>query len=361
MGKILLAVAGVFIVLLIILFIVSSCGKKKFDFHKFQDEMISAAKNYYKNKKDELPTENGTTSNVTINTLVNEGYMKEPAKKYNNKSLACDGSVTVQNNNGSYVFIPSATCGEKYRTQLFLDKILDDSLTEVGTGLYKDGEQYIYKGEVTNNYVKINGTNKLFRIIRVNTDGTFRLIEDEGIDTEVWDDRFNPDKMINTGINDYINNGLNSRIKDRINEYYNDTSVWTDDIKKYIVTQVLCIGKRSENDTTKDGSTECSVTLDNQQLGLLNVYEFLQASLDENCNSTTAISCQNYNWMAEIKDKIWTVNGDSDTTSRVWYKSFYMNKSNASSFHTIDAVFNIPANITYVKGSGTNADPYIIR
>lgn len=361
MMKILGIIAGVFLVLIILLFIISSCSKKKFDFYKFQDEMVAAAKSYYKNKSDELPVDDADTRTVTLKKLISEGYMQEPAKKYKNNSLSCDGSVTVQNNNGFYLYIPSATCGKDQRTQLFYDKVLDDSLVEEGVGLYQVGEQYIYRGEVTNNFVQIVGSEKVFRIIRINEDGSFRLIETGGIDTEVWDDRFNPSKYTNTGVNDYVANGLSSRIKDKVSEYYNDTTQWNDTIKSYILTQELCMGKRSINDTTKDGSTECSVKLDNQQLGLINVYEYLQASLDANCNSTDAFSCQNYNWLANTKKRLWTINGDADNNSKVWYKGEYISESNANSYHTISAVFNISGKVSYVKGNGTEESPYIIR
>lgn len=361
MIKILGIVAAVFVVLIIVLFAIAACSKKKFDFYKLQDTMLASANSYYQSKQDELPRDDGDTRTIALKKLISEGFMEEPSKIYKDNSISCDGSVTVTNNNGYYLYSPSLTCGKDHRTQLLVDKLLSDSLVESGVGLYEVGDEYIYKGEVTNNFVKFAGQNKLFRIMKVNKDGTYRLFEHDGIDTEVWDDRFNPAKMTVSGINDYVANDLNSRIKDRVKQYYNDSSVWPDKVKAYIVTQDLCMGKRTEDDITKDGSTECQLVLAKQQLGLINVYEFMQASLDSNCNSTRAVSCQNYNWYANYRDRIWTINGDANDTSKVWYMFQTINVSSASTYHSIYTVFNISDKVTYVTGDGTEGNPYVIR
>ena len=249
--------------------------------------------------------------------------------------------------------------------QYHKDKAKEDSLVEdQGVGLYEIGDDFIYRGEVKNNYVRFAGKDKLFRIIRFSEDdNTVRLFEDMQVGEELrvpWDDRFNPYRSDYTGINDYMVDSINSRVKDTLQNYYN-SAVWPDDMKAYIVTQDLCVGKRSKEDITKDGSTECSVKLANQQFGLLNVYEYLQASLDKNCNSTTAIACQNYNWFATYAKKVWTVNGDPDNTSKVWYILQTVNQSNANSPKFCNVVFNISDKVTYISGDGTHDNPYVIR
>ena len=361
MLKIIGIVVGVFVLLFILLFIISACSKKKLDYNKIQDTMILAAKSYYQANKDEMPREDGDTRNIALKKLINDGYMEEPSKTYKNEDLVCDGSVTVSNNNGFYYFSTSLTCGKDYKSQLLKDKVIDDSLVESGVGLYEVGDQYIFKGEVNNNFVKFPGQNKLFRIMRINDNGTIRLFEHVGLDNEQWDNRYNPFKGTMTGINDYIANNLNSRIKDTIKNYYNDSTVWPDQVRSYIVTQNLCMGKRSDADITKNGETECAVQLENQQLGLLNVYEYLQASLDNNCTSTRSISCSNYNWLSTYSKRIWTVTGDADDTSRVYYLFQTITTSMCNNSYSVNTVFNISDKVQYVSGSGTESDPYIFR
>lgn len=364
MVKIIGIVVGIFVFLIIILFVISSCSKKKLDYNKIQDSMIASAKQYYSQHQDDLPREDGDTKNINLKKLISEGYMEDPVKTYKDDTLNCDGSITVSNNNGYYLYSPSLTCGKNYKSQLLSDKIIEDSLVDTGIGLYEVGDQYIYKGEVDNNFVRFANHDKLFRIIRINSDGTIRLFEHQqaGEDSKVeWDDRYNPEKSQNTGINDYVvPGGISSRVKDAIKDYY-ISATWPDDMKAYIVTQELCMNKRSEADITKDGSTECAKKLANQQLGLINVYEFLSASLDNNCNSTAAIACQNYNWLAKYSKRIWTMNGDANDSTKVWFMFSTINKANASAPRYTNVVFNTSDKVTYIQGTGTIDNPYVIR
>jgi hypothetical protein len=361
MLKIMGIVLGGFVILIIILVLIAACSKKKLDYNKLQDTMVSAAKSYFQTKPDDLPKEDGDTRSVALKKLISDGFMEEPSKTYKNEELVCDGSITVSNNNGYYLYSPSLTCGKDFKTQLLKDKIIDDSLVDSGNGLYEVGDEYIYKGEVDNNYVRFPGQNKLFRIIRVNDDGTIRLIETEGLENIQWDNRYNTMRTAATGNNDYVFNNLNSRIKDAVKGYYNDSSIWPDQVKAYIITQELCIGKRSDADITKDGSTECAVKIDNQQLGLLNVYEFMQASLDNNCTSTRAIPCSNYNWFNSFKKRIWTVTADAGDTSKVYVLFKSISSSMCNNSYSANAVFNISDKVTYVSGDGTAGNPYVFR
>ena len=383
MIKVIGIVAGVFVVFIVLLFIIASCSKKRFVFDKFQDSMIQAAKKYYAANEKELPNEDGKTKKVTLKQLINDGYMAEPSKTYKDDTLQCDGSITVSNNGGFYLYSPSVTCGKNHRTQLFKDKLLDDSLVTEGFGLYevklnyinteddvnnpKLKDTYVYKGEINNNYVKIQGNDKLYRIIRINEDGTIRVIEAKygaGKTSAVrnsWDDRYNYDKRSNVGNNDYVLNNINSRIKDSIKDYYNDSSVWPDATKAYIVTQGLCLGKKSIGDNSKDGITECSVGLMNQQFGLLTTYEYLNASLDEHCTTMTSVSCSNYNWLSSF-DSTWTQTAVSENTYDVWYVDMTkLEITKANSIKKWNVVFNISDKVTYVSGDGTEGNPYIIK
>lgn len=98
-----------------------------------------------------------------------------------------------------------------------------------------------------------------YRILGIDKDGNIRLLDvnKHGKSTP-WDDRFNIDKNTSAGINDYIANDINSRIKDAIDEIYTNPEIITNDIKPYFVTHSACIGKRAEDETSIDGSVECS-------------------------------------------------------------------------------------------------------
>ncbi len=351
-------IAG-FVVFIFILFIISSCSKTTYTYETLETKMMEVAKSYFEAKEDELPKEDKDTKTLTLKKMISDGKIEELTELFDNEEIKCDGNVTVTNNNGFYVYTPYLKCGKDYESVYLKDKIIENSLVESGIGLYAEKDQYIMKGEVKNNYVKM--ANQLFRIIRINEDGTIRLLQNEGLKQQVWDDRFNPDYNYNGGINEYYYNSLNSRIKDSVENYYKDGNVWSDETKAYIVNSDLCIGKRSEADITKDGSTECSKKLNNQAFGLLTVYEVMQASLDPNCNSSVARACRNYNWFANIEESIWTATADAEKSQYVFLLYQIPTIANANSYANINVVFNLTEKAVYVSGDGTQENPYVFK
>lgn len=358
MMKTLGSVLAGFVVFILVLFIIASCSKTKYTFEKLESEMIKIAKSYYETKKDELPVSDKDTKTLTLKKMISDGKIKEITELFDEETK-CDGSVTVTNNNGFYIYSPYLSCGDKFKTTYLKDKIIENSSVEEGIGLYEMNNQYVMRGEVLNNYVSFN--NQLFRIIRINEDGTIRLMQDNGEQQRPWDNRYNPDARFNSGINEFEYNGLDSRVKEYLTNYYNDTSIWTDNAKGYIVNQDLCIGKRSLQDTSKNGSTECSKKLANQQFGLLAVYEYLQASLSENCNKTDDRDCVNYNWIANIEQTNWTITGDSESSQYAYSIYKRIEQSSCSSNLAISVVLNLTDKAIYVKGSGKKDDPYTFK
>ncbi len=358
MKKMLGGILAGFLVFILLLFIISSCTKKEYTYEKLEEKMLSVSKDYFKNHKNELPEENKQVS-LTLKKMINDNYIDELEKLFKNEKVSCSGNVTVSNNNGNYIYSPYLDCGKDYKSTYLKDKIIEDTSVTQGVGLYKTGNTYIMKGEVDNNYVQFAG--QLFRILRINEDGTIRLFQNEGINQIVWDNRFNPDMLYKSGINEFEYNSLNSRIKDSLEEYYNNESVWKKEDLAYVTKQDLCVGKRSSADTKKDGSLECSKTIKDQYFGLLTVSEYLQASLDTNCDKTTSKSCSNYNWLSAFKDNIWTITANSETTSDIFCLTKTISTYMASSYASMNIVINISDKAIYEKGDGTLENPYIFR
>ncbi|MDE5630519.1 MAG: hypothetical protein K2I70_02860 [Bacilli bacterium] len=356
-------IAG-FVVFIFILFMISSCSKTTYTYDKLETKMMDVAKSYFEANKDELPKEDKDTKTLTLKKMISDGKIEELTELFDNDEVKCDGNVTVTNNNGYYIYTPYLNCGKDYESVYLKDKIIENSLvTEESSnpkyGLYEVGDQYIMKGEVDNNYVKF--ADQLFRVVRINDDGTIRLLQVAGLKQQVWDNRFNPDFNYNGGINEYFYNGLNSRVKDAIENYYNDSAVWNDEAKGYMVKSDLCIGKRSQADVTKDGSTECSKKLNDQVFGLLSVYEIMQASLDTNCNNTVAKSCANYNWLSTSEESIWTATADAENSQYVYVLYKIPTINNASAYANVNVVFNLTDKAIYVDGDGTIEKPYVFK
>ena len=360
MKKTLLYVLAGFAGFIILLFLISSCSKRTYDYEDLVQQMLKVTKNYYKENKDQLPSQDKDTQSYTLKKMISDGKIEELSELFNDDSIKCDGNVTVINNNGYYLYTPYLSCGEKYNTTYLKDKVIENSLVESDVGLYEVNNNYVFKGEVKNNFVNIAG--KIYRIIRINEDGSMRIIEIKGQQNIPWDNRYNDDYNLTTGINEYEYNSLDSRIKETLKDYYDKKAGFTDETKQYFTTFDLCIGKRSISDTTADGSTECAKKIANQPLGLLTVYEYLQASLDKGCTSSLDANCKNYNWMSTAKLSSWMATADIETSK----KAFKVIRGDAkisdcNSGSSVLAVLNLTEKAIYVDGDGTEENPYTFQ
>lgn len=354
--KMLSYVIGGFAGFIFILFLISSCANRKYTFEKLENRMLKIAQEMYKDDESELPSQDKDTKTITLKKMISDGKIDDVSKLFKRDDLKCNGTVTITNNNGYYNYSPYLSCGSEYETKYLKDKIIEDSLVESGVGLHELKNTYVMRGEVQNNYVKLNGV--VYRIVRINDDGSIRVIEQTGLKQKSWDDRYNPNTRNNTGINEFEYNSLNSRIRDTLHDYYNDESKFPKSIKQYIATQTLCIGKRTENDITKDGSSECSKLIEDEVFGLITPYEYLQASLDPNCSYTTDSNCKNYNWMNKMKQSTWTLTANAEDTKSAFFLNGNPYLSTCSSASGVLVVFNITDKAIYVSGDGTEAKPY---
>lgn len=347
---------GVCIIIFLFLFIITSCDKK-IKPKDLELKIVTNAKKYYKKHTDELPSENGILS-VSLDELTEKGIIKEVSKLIDKKTT-CSGSLTIENNNDYYMYSPNLTCTsekETYQSENLKDTLLENIVNE-GNGLYKIGNAYYFRGDEVDNNLIFDGIK--WKITKINEDGTIRLIENVRRRNVVWDDRYNEEKRTTSGRNSYIYNGMNSRIKETLDDIYNLETVLSNDGKGYIKKTNLCIGKRSEEDTINDGSIECSETLNNQYLGLLQVNEYMLASLDAGCTKTTSQSCKNYNYLATFNNTYWTITADKTNTHKVFKINTTPYSTNASSYGLAKIVINISEN-TSVTGTGTEDDPYLV-
>lgn len=60
----------------------------------------------------------------------------------------------------------------------------DNKLVKEGDGLHKDDKGYFFKGKVDKNYVWF--ANRLFRVMRINDDGSVKLVSDDFVSSFMW-------------------------------------------------------------------------------------------------------------------------------------------------------------------------------
>lgn len=356
-------------------FIISLFSKKEYTYVEVEDIMKDAAISYFEEYPKKLPATTDESLEVSTSILIDNKNMKEIDHYLNGKS--CKGNVTVDKiSSNEYAYTPYLKCGNDYETTTFYNAIKNEkNLVTSGYGLYSYNGEYVYRGKNVDNYARFSDSKRLFRIVKVNKDNEVVLIQDESSDNEYpWDDRYNKVYDDNSGINDYKNSkisdilsyyykgkiGLENDDKYNYYEYSKEVKFLTKEDRTKIVKFKNCVGRRSENDTSKDGSVECSSTYDSE-IGLLPVYDFLNASIDPNCITTVSPSCQNYNYLSD-GDSTWFANGSGSETNEVYSMYLgYIANTEASETNNIRPIIHLSEKAMLEKGKGTKNNPYVIR
>ena len=338
------------LLIIIVLMMLRGCQGKKLTYEKYQDKMLIKAKKYFEYHKL-LPTNDGKVAVVTLDDLISYG-LKSPKRSL--KDSSCTGSVTVRNNNSEYQYIPYLDCKD-YKTDYVINHLKKDIVTSE-SGLYQVGNEYIYKGNKVNNYISFFNT--LYRIIKIDSNNNLRLVKVKREDAQVsWDDKYNVSVDENVGINDYYN----SSIYDTLWKSYNNIKSVTKDMKTHMLSHDVCLDKKSLNDKSIEQPV-CQNVLKNQYISIPSVYDYTNASYDENCKSIGDGACANFNYLDDVLYATWTVNASSDDTFSVYYLSgHYVDVQKAENYKSYYWIINISGNEIYQGGEGTLEKPYIIK
>ena len=296
-----------FLILIIVIIFGGAFLYNKFFYKRSYTEieniMLDAAKSHMSKHKGDLPKELNESVSLSVKDLVKEEEMKDISEYTKDESSHCNGNVIVTNINNSYRYTPILSCKNKNVTNKFIDYIKEnEKIVESGNGLYNLNEELVFRGDNVNNYLKLSG--KVYRIVKFSSDEAVIIFTDKD-ENVIWDNRYNVEKGGVYGINDYSV----SKVRDYLNGIYTESDYFDDSSKNLIVSYDLAVGKRSSKDTDKSGQIEKSAIMEHQFIGLLPIYDYLNASLDANCETTISPSCVNYNYLAKFQSSWWTVTG----------------------------------------------------
>ena len=120
------------------------------------------------------------------------------------------------------------------------EEVSFDNTESLDTGLHilndDEGVSYYYRGNVQNNYVSF--ADKLWRIVRINGNGSIRMILDDSIDNNAYNNEFNLEKY-----SGYIYHNeeeeVNSNVKNIIDKWYQE-NIKDKGLDKYVVTENFC-------------------------------------------------------------------------------------------------------------------------
>ena len=253
---------------------------------------------------------------------------------------------------------------------------LTDTYSSAGdaSGLYKsvDGETnsgttYFYRGAVTNNYVKFAG--KMWKIIRINENGTIRLLLDEMADVNK---KFNP-SWNNYTYMYYSNSDVDNGIKRTVDTWYDnnikgyenyiaDTEFCEQFKVAYSssyatagsVTVPLYSSYTSNFKCSTDGNGKGILT---SKVGLLTYDEAVHAGNYPGKDSSSYITNSNYDYW--LMSPAGAFNGNA---ALAWSVSpaGYINYFSVDSGRVVRPVISLKAGLL-ATGSGTSDDPYLIQ
>ena len=257
-------------------------------------------------------------------------------------------------------------------SQLILNNnsINKDSKTNIGEeiavvdeGLILDvddnGNTYYFRGNITNNYVKF--ANLLWRIVKINGDGTIKIVLDSTINgSDIYDSQVSKERLKTL---DKISNNKYNNV---LSEWYNQNLKEYD---KYISLSKYCIdiNKEGENlsnyfrvNLSNTPTFNCLGRKNNSKIGLLTIDEIIYAG-------ATINEPNEYFYLNndDINESWWSMSPAKDGVEGTYYYEVSSNgtiltNSTGDVEKKLRPVINLNKNIEMI-GTGTVEDPYVLK
>ena len=331
--------------------------------------------------------EAGTSYNISVQVVDNAGNINTVSQASETKipSMTIDDLLTnyptVLTRTSFGTTVTATTTGTIYKSA-------DSSQYD------NDGEVYYFAGNPTDNWVKFGGF--YWRIIRINGDGTLRLIysgttaQITGAGTRIGTSRFNSsyDNSMYVGFKyDSGNNhgtGTNSKILNKLNTWYSSNLANHKDADKISTNAGFCndrtfyLGGTSAEDyaaqerlqVNKNPSFKCSNSNDLFTVSGSNKgnkaldYPIGLITADEVAFAGGVYNNSNKKYYLYTKQDYWTMSpysfsiGGPPIEFRV-YSDGSLNANNVYSAWGVRPVINLNADVK-LTGSGTSTDPYTV-
>lgn len=263
-----------------------------------------------------------------------------------------------------------------------MDKITEQPIYSFEEGMidglyvdkYEEEIRYVFRGSNPKNYISFN--DELWRIISVEKQGV--KIIGPSILSSSWNSDtnfFTKSSSLLKG--DYENvTHQNSLSFERLNYDFDlditsglDGGYYNHLISKTFVAQdvIWYNGSITYNATTslkevvyREKSRSYTGLSDNGYLGLMNVSDYVKASLNTTCIASpfSGTNCSNQNWLADSSSSRWTLNA-SDTTGEVYAITTSIESKPVTTTSNILPVLYLKPTLR-LTGNGTKDNPYII-
>ncbi len=299
-----------------------------------------------------LDEENTSTNYISLDAKETKDYILKV-----NADNKIKGNINVE--------IPSGTIFTFADTILKNTPPVNNSITKVGEeaatkdeGLIKSsddlGISYYYRGNVVNNYV--NFADKTWRIVRINGDGTTRLVLDDAINDvgSYYTDEDESFEFKNVSMSSFLSDWFQNNLKEK-EKYIANTKFCSDIVKdnanNYIAyTRIM---------TNKIPTLNCLGELFSSNIGLLTIDEVILAGASP-INSNNSF----YLYNSSLNEPWYTMSGAKGNDKNIYMFMIGTNGSVVTNvegnlYRKVRPVINLIKNIE-VSGDGTKTNPYTI-
>lgn len=332
------------------------------------NDIESAAKKWSLENIDKLDKYHINDIYVTLEYIKHMGYLEKDEILSPKTKEIMDGCVLIKYDNTSkqylynYMEIECATeldseayiiysyndgeidpvdvmIGNK-KTPFYLDLLEKNSLKVIGEtedGLYDTGNEYVFKGNIVNNYVKYGGNT--WRILSIDkSDYSMKLISVTG-GTSIW----------SSSKTDYSEIDLKSTLEENLSKNIKILDVWANG-------NVSNVGMTLDdlNNALKDKTI-------NVKAGLISIYDYVSASTNASCNANfLSTECKTNNYLTAMftGKNIWTMNTDGHN---IWYINLTgdlgLQDPSTATYYTY-TVIKVPINVYSTNASeATGSEP----
>ena len=246
-------------------------------------------------------------------------------------------------------------------------------------GFDSDGETYYFRGAVEDNYVKIGDMDMLWRIVRINGDGTIRLITDDSVGESQFNSNFSSENAAGytydnsapnvqdgtpSTIKTFIDNWYNENMSEYDNliantRYCNDTSISPTEYSTLYYGAHGPNGRLSKNNPTPTficPNTEKTYGGEyDLKVGLISADEAAFAGGKANTNNTS--------YYLYLDSEYWSLTPayhDGGFSNTLWIAEGSISTHISADIGATLPVISLRADTLYTSGDGTQSNPYVI-
>ena len=221
-----------------------------------------------------------------------------------------------------------------------------------------NGNTFYFRGNVVNNYLEF--ANKIWRIVKINGDGTVKIILDDVIEkSNIYDEKSND-------IIENLNKKSNNKIYTTLENWYQNN---LKDYDNYISLSKFCNDLSKENETMSNYNRvnvlnnptfNCLGRTYSSKIGVLTVDEIIYAGASLSENNTFY-----YLYNEEIKDSWWTQSAFKNSVEGLYYYEIsasgqILSNSTGDVSKNIRPVINLNKDVEVI-GEGTKENPYKLK